>query len=346
MSSTWGNKIKISLFGESHSSCVGGIIEGLPCGFKPTFEKAHALMERRRAKTAWDTPRKETDSYKIISGMTDGVLNGFPLTVLFENSGGERKKEKIARPSHCEFALTLKYGTACDISGGGHLSARLTLPLTFFGGLCEEFIEKDEVRLDSHILSIGSVFDTPFYKTDLSVQDMDGVRVVSDKTAKQMIALLEKCRADGDTVGGEVECIITGLKGGLGNPIFDGLDSMLAGLMFAIPAVKSFEMGDGSLTHSYGSEVNDGFDIVDGQIVTKTNHSGGVNGGITNGMPVLFRVGFRPIPSILKKQSYLNVDKGTISELSLVTRSDVCAAVRGTAVVEAAAAIAIASLLV
>ena len=345
-----GERFKVTLFGQSHGPAVGCVMEGFPAGFTPDGEKISTFMARRApGQNAWSTPRKEADQPEILSGLNEnGQTCGAPITAVIRNSNTHSADyaalKDIPRPGHADYTAHCKYGEAWDSRGGGQFSARLTAPLCFAGALAKQFLEEKGVFIAAHIARIGTVKDAksdtvnphlPFYEKNV-------FPVIDSEKGEAMKAAIEAARQRGDSVGGDVECFITGLPIGLGGPYFGGLEGKLAQALFGIPAVKGVQFGD---TQSHGSENNDAFTVKDGAVRTVTNHAGGILGGITNGMPVYFTVSFKPTPSIAKPQQSVNLKSMTETALTIHGRHDPCVLPRAVPVVEAVAAIVLLDIL-
>lgn len=354
MSSIMGNKIKISVFGQSHSKGIGVVIDGLPAGKKIDMEKVMAFMERRApGRNAYSTKRREPDTPEILSGLVDGVTCGAPLAMVIYNQNQKSNDYNnimdTPRPSHADYSGYMRYNGFNDVAGGGHFSGRLTAPLCFAGAVCMQILEEMGVNVYTHILSIKNIKDDKFNPIKIENFEIDkkDFPVINDAKGNEMKEEIEKARLDMDSVGGVVECAITGIKAGFGDPMFDGVENQLAKNIFGIPGVKGIEFGNGfNATTLYGSENNDDFCIVDGEIKTVTNNSGGINGGITNGMPILFDVAFKPTASIYKKQNSVSISEKTEKELQIKGRHDPCIVPRAVPVVEAVAAITILDILI
>lgn len=354
MSSIMGNKIKISVFGQSHSKGIGVVIDGLPAGKKIDMEKVMAFMERRApGRNAYSTKRREPDTPEILSGLVDGVTCGAPLAMAIYNQNQKSNDYNnimdTPRPSHADYSGYMRYNGFNDVAGGGHFSGRLTAPLCFAGAVCMQILEEMGVNVYTHILSIKNIKDDKFNPIKIENFEIDkkDFPIINDAKGNEMKEEIEKARLNMDSVGGVVECAITGVKAGFGDPMFDGVENQLAKNIFGIPGVKGIEFGNGfNATTLYGSENNDDFCIVDGEIKTVTNNSGGINGGITNGMPIIFDVAFKPTPSIYKKQNSISISEKTEKELQIEGRHDPCIVPRAVPVVEAVAAITILDLLI
>lgn len=354
MSSMTGNKIKISVFGQSHSNGIGVVIDGLPAGKKIDMEKVMTFMSRRApGKNSLSTQRKEADIPEIISGLVNGVTCGAPLCAIIKNtnqhSADYNNIMDTPRPSHADFSGNIRYNGFNDVSGGGHFSGRLTAPLCFAGAVCMQILEDVGIEIQAHIQKIKNVYDDKINfvnigKWNTAEKDFP---VINDEKGKLMIAEIEKARENGDSVGGVIECAVTGVKAGFGDPMFDGVENCLAKNIFGIPAVKGIEFGNGfEATDLYGSENNDGFCIVGGEIKTATNNAGGINGGITNGMPIVFRTAIKPTPSIYKEQNSVSLVDKTEKKLQIKGRHDPCIVQRAVPVVEAVTAFTILDILI
>ncbi len=344
MSSSTGENVKLTLFGQSHSPAVGMTLEGVPAGFAIDFDKLNAFLERRApGRDPLATQRREADRPEFISGLRDGRTCGAPLTAIIRNSdarpGDYRLFESIPRPGHADFTANVKYGGFQDRSGGGHFSGRLTAPLCVAGGVCLQLLEKEGITVKSRILSIGKIKDEGRLE---EYNPSRGIPTVSEEKWKEMRELIESVRAAGDSVGGVVECGVYGLPAGLGDPIFGGMENRISTVVFGIPAVKGIEFGAGfASSETTGSENNDIFAEENGKVVTKTNNCGGILGGITDGMPLTFRAAFKPTPSIAAPQNTLDITTGEQAELRIPGRHDPCVVLRALPCVEAAAAFAV-----
>ena len=349
MSSMMGNKIKISVFGQSHSKGIGVVIDGLPAGVKIDMEKVMAFMERRApGRNAYSTKRFEEDKPEILSGLVNDTTCGAPLCMVIYNQNQKSSDYNdimdTPRPSHADYSGYIRYNGFNDVTGGGHFSGRLTAPLCFAGAVCMQILEDMGVDIQAHILSIQDVKDDKF--NPIKIENLEiGKKefpVINDEKGNEMKDEIEKARLEGDSVGGVIECAITGVKAGFGDPMFDGVENQLAKNIFGIPAVKGLEFGNGfDATTLCGSENNDDFCIENGEIKTKTNNAGGINGGITNGMPILFNVALKPTPSISKVQNSVSLSDKVEKELEIVGRHDPCIVPRAVPVIEAVAAITI-----
>ena len=349
MSSTFtGLALRLSIFGQSHSEAIGMTIDGLPAGLAIDMEKLQAFLNRRApGQNDWSTPRKEEDRPEFLCGLKDGFTCGAPLTAIIRNNNTRPRdysQLKITpRPGHADYTAEVKYRGFQDYSGGGHFSGRLTAPLCIAGGILKQMLESKGITIDARIESIAGIRDeAPF---TASVADKR-FPVVDDAVGEQMREAIQAARAEGDSVGGVIECVARGLPVGIGEPMFDGLENQIARAVFAVPAVKGLEFGAGFASASMrGSENNDPFTVRDGKTETLTNNAGGILGGISNGMPVVFRAAIKPTPSIAKEQQSVNLNTMRPEALSITGRHDPCIVPRAVPVIEAAAALAISDLI-
>lgn len=344
---SFGNNFCITLFGESHGSCVGCVIDGIPSGFSPDFEAIDSdLLRRSPRAAAFSTSRQETDSYEILSGLYRGTTCGTPLAVIFPNKDSRPGDYAFTapRPSHADLAAFEKYGECCDLRGGGAFSGRLTAPLVLAGAVAKQILSGKGVSIASHICSVLDIADQPFDPVSNELPQLDPMfPLVEASVRRPLEALFDELRASGDSVGAVAECKIVSLPAGIGEPFFDSVESVLSHLLFSIPGVHAVEFGEGfGFGKLRGSQAND--PIIPGRR-TATNRSGGINGGISNGMPIVFRAAFRPVPSIAVEQDSIDLKSGEAVKLTITGRHDVCILPRGLAAVEAAAAIGILDLL-
>lgn len=349
MSSSFGKNIRVSIFGQSHGAAVGAVIDGLPAGHVLDMEALAAFVRRRSpAGNPLGTKRREADEFEILSGLSGGRLCGAPLAVIFRNtdahSGDYSKFADTPRPGHADFTAAVKYGGAADISGGGHFSGRLTAPLVLAGGICMQLLLKEDIRIGAHLLSVGDVADKPFDRTAVCTEDFENVLknalpVRDVQAGESMAALIEQVRKDCDSVGGVVECAVLGLPVGIGEPMFMGLESRIAQIVFGIPAIKGIEFGSGFAgAAARGSENNDPYTIKDGKVVTVKNDHGGILGGISTGMPLLFKAAIKPTPSVAKEQATVSLIEKEPRIIKITGRHDPCIALRAVPCIEAAAA--------
>lgn len=357
MGSVIGNKVKISVFGESHGTAIGCVIDGLPAGEKIDMDEVLRQMARRAPgndKTA--TPRKEADKPEILSGLLDGVTTGAPLAAVIYNTNTRSKDYEnvmaAPRPGHSDYTAFVRYGGFNDIRGGGHFSGRLTANLVFAGAVIRQILKRRGIDIAAHIYSIGNENDVPFEPTGISSELID--RLNGEKFALVDPSLEDKLRSEvnaahekGDSIGGVVECIVQGVPVGLGDPMFGGVENVFSSVVFGVPAVKGIEFGSGFAgSHSKGSENNDEFYYDEkGNVKTRTNNHGGSLGGITSGMPIIFRAAIKPTPSISIEQNTIDLQSKNDTVLSVKGRHDPCIVTRAVSVIEAAAAIAVINLM-
>lgn len=344
MSSTYGENLKLSIFGQSHGPAIGMTLDGIPAGLPVDLEKLQEFLNRRApGQNDWSTPRKEEDRPEFLGGILDGYTCGAPIAAVIYNkntrSGDYDNLKYCPRPGHADYTAQIKYGGFQDAAGGGHFSGRLTAPLCIAGGLCKQWLEEMGIRIGAHILRIAEMLDNPF---DPIAPQLDSIGVdfpaMVPASRKAMQAAISVAKSKCDSVGGEIECAITGLPAGIGEPMFGGVESKIAQILYGIPAVKGLQFG---AMRGFASINNDCFTVENGVIRTETNHCGGILGGITNGMPVIFQVAIKPTPSISRPQQTVNLKTGEITTLEIKGRHDPCIVPRAVPVVEAAAAIAI-----
>lgn len=356
VSSMWGNNIKISIFGESHGPAVGVVIDGFPYGQKINFEYLKFQMKKRLPPGVDITSRKEQDDLQILSGVLNGVTTGTPICAIIKNEDIESQNYDIQRfflrPGHADYTNYVKYKGFEDFRGGGHSSGRLTAALVFAGTICREFLLKNSINVISHIYSVGNIEDVKF--NSCSIDDCiikklskDFFPVIEDEKGIEMKNKISDLKSKGDSIGGIIECAVIGVPAGIGDPIFDNVESKISSIIFGIPGIKGIEFGSGfSGTKLEGSINNDCFLFGDKGICTSTNNHGGVLGGISSGMPIIFKAAFKPTPSIKKVQNTVNLKSQVNCQISVQGRHDPCIAVRAPVIVESAAAIAILDLMV
>ena len=353
---SWGNRIRLTIFGESHGPAIGAVLEGLPAGEKIDRDAILLQMSRRapgRDRSA--TPRKETDEPHVLSGLLNGRTTGAPLCAILENtnthSADYDNLRNIPRPGHSDYTASVRYGGWNDVRGGGRFSGRLTAPLVFAGAVCRQILARRGVTIGAHVLSIHGVRDVPFDPVGVSadlLRDLSSryFPTIRRESVENMRAEIESARKNLDSIGGVVECAAVGLPAGKGGPLSEGVESALSSLLFAIPACKGVEFGAGfAAAEKFGSENNDPF-FYDGTTVkTRTNHAGGILGGITSGMPLVFRAAFKPTPSIGREQDSVDLAAKRDAKLTVHGRHDPCIVPRAVPAVEAAAAVALLDLL-
>ncbi|MDR7870432.1 MAG: chorismate synthase [Tissierellaceae bacterium] len=356
MGSIFGNNIKISIFGESHGTAIGVNIDGLPPGIKLNMDNIrHELLRRAPGKNKLSTTRREEDEFEILSGYFNDRTTGTPLCVIIRN---EDKKSKdydtikdLMRPSHADYTGYVKYKGFNDYRGGGHFSGRLTAPIVFAGAIAKEILRQDKILIGSHIKSIANIDDSSFDYVNISEETINNLNysdfpVLNKSKGQMMKELILETKEDKDSVGGIIETAAINLKAGVGSPYFDTLDGHLAKLLFSIPGVKGVEFGSGfSITNMKGSQANDEMYMKDENVKSYTNNNGGILGGISNGMPIIFKTAIKPTSSIGKKQRTVDIRKGFDSNISIQGRHDPCIVQRAVPVVDAVTAIGILDLL-
>lgn len=322
MSSTYGKNVKISIFGQSHSAAIGVVIDGVPAGFSVDMEKLQSFLDRRApGRSPYSTPRKEADRPEFLSGLVGNVTCGAPICAVIRNTNTRSQDydnlRDVPRPGHADYTAHIKYGGHEDVSGGGHFSGRLTAPLCIAGGILLQILQEQGISVKAGIKEIGGSTEDPFGR-------------------------IEEAARRGDSVGGIIECTVEGLPAGIGGPMFDGIENKVAQAVFSIPAVKGIEFGRGfDAARITGSENNDEYYYDGEQVRTRTNNHGGILGGISSGMPVVFRVAVKPTPSISIEQSSISYSRGENARLAVRGRHDPCIVPRAVPCVEATAAIAI-----
>ena len=352
MASTWGENIKLSIFGGSHTEAIGVVLDNLPPKEKIDVEKIRVQMARRapgKDKTA--TTRLEADEPQVLSGLFNGVTTGAPLAAIIANTNTRSKDYsdlKIhPRPGHADYTASVRYNGANDPRGGGHFSGRITAPLVFAGAVCAQILKRRGITTGAHIRSLHGISDEAFDPMNVTAEQLEAVKsrsfpVLSDEAEEKMRAEILSAREQLNSVGGVIECAAVGMPAGVGSPMMDGLENVISRLVFAIPAVKGIEFGNGfGCADMFGSENNDEFALRDGKVVTLTNNHGGIIGGLTSGMPIIFRAAFKPTPSIGLPQRSVDLDSLEETRLEIRGRHDPCIAVRAVPCVEAAAAVTV-----
>ncbi|MBQ7331289.1 MAG: chorismate synthase [Oscillospiraceae bacterium] len=348
MSSTYGEHLKLSIFGQSHSAGIGMVLDNIPAGLEVDFDGLQAFLNRRApGQNTHSTTRKEADRPEFLSGIVNGYTCGAPIASVIANTNTRSEDyenlKDIPRPAHADFTAQMKYGGYQDVSGGGHFSGRLTAALCIAGGLCKQWLEKEGIRIGAHIQSIAAVEDSAFDPMNPQLEQVYALFPVLDHASgEKMQEQIAAAKAKGDSVGGIIECAVTGLPAGLGDGMFGGMENRIASIVYGIPAVKMVEFGAGrQAAYLFGSENNDAYTVTDGKITTKTNNCGGILGGITNGMPLIFRCAIKPTPSIAMEQQSVSLSAMTETALQISGRHDPCIVPRAVPVMEAAAAIAV-----
>ena len=355
MSSEFGRLLRVSVFGQSHGKAIGVNIDGLPAGEPIDLDELNAFLDRRKpGKSPLSTMRKEADLPVFLSGLENGVTCGAPLCAIIENGDQHSKDyselQDKPRPSHADYTAWVKWGGQADMRGGGHFSGRLTAPLCIAGGIAKQILARRGIYVGAHLASVGTEEDSRF-PLHPTAELFDAVAakpfpVLDDRAGERMQALILEARQNLDSVGGTIECAAIGLPAGLGDPMFDGIESRLAAALFGIPAVKGLEFGLGfGSSRLHGSENNDPFTVEDGKITAVSNRAGGILGGITTGMPLTLRVALKPTPSISQPQQTVSLSAMEPAELVIHGRHDPCIAHRAVPVVEAVTATVLLDLL-
>lgn len=356
MSSLFNGGISVSIFGESHGKGIGVVMDNLPAGEPIDLDEIGVFMARRAPKKdGTSTMRSEKDIPDILSGFFEGKTTGTPLAAVIFNTDQHSKDygniSHIARPAHADYTGFLRYNGANDPRGGGHFSGRITAPLVFAGAVCAQILKRRGITTGAHIRSIKGISDEAFDPMNVTAEQLEAVKsrsfpVISDEAEEKMRAEILSARNNLDSVGGVIECAAVGFPAGVGSPMLDGLENVISRLVFAIPAVKGIEFGNGfGCAELFGSENNDEFALKDGKVVTLTNNHGGILGGISSGMPIIFRAAFKPTPSISRSQNSVDFKKMTEQELVIKGRHDPCVVPRAVPCVEAALNIALVSAL-
>jgi chorismate synthase len=354
MKNTFGNALSVTIFGESHGAAIGAVIDGLTPGLTVDEDFIRHQLSLRRPAGRISTTRREADEFQILSGVYEGRTTGSPLCIVIPNAdtkSGDYQPE-IARPGHADYTAECKYHGYQDARGGGHFSGRVTAALVAAGAVLIPALKQKGITIGTHIARCAGVNDAPFAfdESELKAQLLDlneiPFAVIDASAGEQMQSAIDAARVEGDSVGGVLETAIVGLPAGIGEPWFDSMEGLLSHALFSIPAVKGVEFGDGfALADRKGSEANDAFVVEDGLILTKTNHNGGINGGIANGMPVVFRCAIKPTPTIAKVQHTIDMKKKTNVEYGGRGRHDPCIVHRARVVVDSVAALVVADLL-
>lgn len=346
MKNTFGCSVAITLFGESHGEYIGAVIDGLAPGIKIDREYIANMLTLRRPNGKISTPRKEADNFMIVSGVVNDTATGTPITVLIPNenvkSGDYAEMKTVARPSHADYTAECKYHGYQDSRGGGHFSGRITAALVAAGAICKCALEQKGIFIGTHVKKCAGISDRDFsdIPDDINCLSKKTFAVLDEASGEKMREAILSAASDGDSVGGVLETAIVGVPEGVGEPWFDTVESMLSHMMFSIPAVKGIEFGAGfAICDMLGSEANDPIRMDGGRAVTVTNNNGGINGGITNGMPIIFRTAIKPTPTIFKPQETIDFKTMTNAALEPKGRHDPAIVHRARVVQDAAAAI-------
>ena len=346
MKNTFGNSVAITLFGESHGEYIGAVIDGLAPGIHIDREYIANMLTLRRPEGKISTPRREKDEFRIVSGVVADTTTGTPITILIPNenvkSGDYSEMKTVARPSHADYTAECKYHGYQDSRGGGHFSGRITAALVAAGAICKYALEQKGIYIGTHVKRCAGISDRELgeLKNDIAELSQKTFAVLDDASGDKMRKAILRAASEGDSVGGVLETAIIGMPCGVGEPWFDSVESMLSHMMFSIPAVKGIEFGAGfAISDMRGSEANDPIRIENGTAVTLTNNNAGINGGITNGMPIIFRTAIKPTPTIFKEQNTIDFKSMTDAVLEPKGRHDPAIVHRARVVQDAAAAI-------
>ena len=346
MKNTFGNSVAVTLFGESHGEYIGAVIDGLAPGIKIDHEYIAHMLTLRRPDGKISTPRKEKDEYKIVSGVVNNTTTGTPITIIIPNenvkSGDYSQMKTVARPSHADFTAECKYHGYQDSRGGGHFSGRITAALVAAGAICKYSLEQKGIYIGTHVKKCGGISDRELnnLKEDINELNAKTFAVLDEMSKEKMVEAILAAANNGDSVGGVLETAVMGMPVGVGEPWFDTVESLLSHMMFAIPAVKGVEFGAGfAIADMLGSQANDPMRMDSGRVITTTNNNGGINGGITNGMPIIFRTAIKPTPTIFKPQNTIDFKTMTETVLEPKGRHDPAIVHRARVVQDAATAI-------
>ncbi len=329
MKNTFGNSVSVTIFGESHGSEIGVVLDGLAPGIQVKEDEIAEKLRLRRPSGSISTKRVEPDHFRIVSGVFNGATTGTPVCILIPNENTKSKDysgtRSLARPGHADYTAYCKYHGFEDYRGGGHFSGRITAALVAAGAIALSALEEKGILIGTHIARCAGIPDRGFMDLQEDIRNLSGTgfAVLDNEAAGKMREAMEQAAKEGDSVGGILETAVTGLPAGIGEPWFDSLESVLSHALFSIPAVKGVEFGDGfALSDLRGSDANDCFAVQDGRITTRTNHNGGINGGISNGMPLLFRCAVKPTPSIYKEQDTADFFTRTEKKIVISGRHD------------------------
>lgn len=352
MKNTFGNNLSVTIFGESHGPYIGAILDGLAPGIKVDDDYIKSQLSLRRPAGRISTARVEADEYEIVSGLFNGRTTGTPLTIIIPNKVQHSKDydniSRVARPGHADYTAYCKYHGYEDYRGGGHFSGRITAAIVAAGAICASALKEKGIEIGTHIKSCANICDRDFDNVIEDIRNLNNktFALLDESVSEDMLSVMEQIAEEGDSVGGVLETCIVGMPSGVGEPMFDTVEGMLAHALYAIPAIKGVQFGDGfDLVNEKGSVYNDALRMMDGKVVTTTNHNGGINGGITNGMPILFRCAVKPTPSIYKKQESIDFINNTDADLQIQGRHDPAIIHRARVVVDSMSAIVMYDLL-
>ena len=349
---TYGKNLKVTIFGQSHAPAIGVILEGYPAGITIDMQGIGRFMQRRASNgAAYATKRREPDIPEFLSGLVNGTTCGAPIAAIIRNTDTRSADYPavldIPRPAHADYTAWVQTGGHNDIAGGGQFSGRLTAPLCIAGAICMQLLQRSGIYIAAHVLSIGHTEDNPFDPAAVDCKTVseamaDSPPVLHTETWQAMLQEIEEARKQGDSLGGVIECAVSGLPAGLGNPMFEGMENRISAAVFGIPAVKGISFGSGFAgSRMRGSQNNDAFIMKDGAVCTRTNNHGGILGGITSGMPIVFQTAIKPTPSIAQEQDSVSLSQRKNVKLQIHGRHDPCIVPRAVPCVEAAAAIAL-----
>lgn len=352
MKNTIGQSVSVTLFGESHGDAIGVVIDGLAPGIDIDNEFISSQLEKRKGKNNLSTRRRESDSFRILSGVFEGKTTGTPIAVIIENEDTKSKDygktKDLARPGHADYSAYCKYHGFQDYRGGGHFSGRITAPLVVAGAIALKALESKGIKIGTHVYSCADISDRSFenFSEDFSLLDKLSVPVLDDEARKLIEEKIELIKCEGDSIGGILETAVIGVPSGVGEPWFDSVESLLSHILFSIPAVKGVEFGAGfNFSKMCGSAANDSFRMVDGKVISETNNNGGINGGITNGMPIVFKCAVKPTPSIYKQQNTVDFIKNENAVLQIKGRHDPAIVHRAAVVVSSVTALCLIDML-
>lgn len=354
MKNTFGNSVAVTIYGESHGAAIGAVIDGLAPGIEVDEEFIRVLLEKRKGESNVSTARREKDAFKIVSGVFEGKTAGTPISIIIENedtkSKDYSKTKDLARPGHADYTAFCKYHGFQDYRGGGHFSGRISAPIVAAGAIAIKALESKGIYIATHVLSCGDVCDRHIdpnnFKEDYDLLSTLSLPVLDLKAREEIENLIVEMRNEGDSVGGRLETVVTGVPSGVGEPWFDSVESLLAHALFSVPAVKGVEFGAGfEFAKMKGSKANDPFEMKDERVVSSTNNNGGINGGITNAMPIVFNCAVKPTPSIYKQQKTVDFVKNENADLIINGRHDPAIVHRAAVVVTSMTALTLCDML-